>query len=65
MMPAVQTPIPNGITFHELFVSIRKMSKLNIVGCDIVEYNPMASSNMAYACSVAEVLRELLFIVNA
>jgi agmatinase len=64
LMPAVQTPIPNGITYQELFSAICKLSKLNFVGCDVVEYNPLASSNLAYASVVAEVLRELILMIS-
>ncbi|MEO0092145.1 MAG: agmatinase [candidate division WOR-3 bacterium] len=64
IMPAVQTPEPGGISYHELFASIVKMSSLNIVGCDIVEYNPLTDSNLAYASAVAEITRELILMMN-
>jgi agmatinase len=64
LMPAVQTPVPGGISYQELFASIVKMSKLNIIGCDIVEYNPLASPNPCYASIVAEIMRELILMMK-
>ncbi|MEO0082801.1 MAG: agmatinase [candidate division WOR-3 bacterium] len=64
LFPSVQTPIPNGITYQELFSAIYKMRELNIVGCDIVEFNPLISNNLTYASVVAEILRELVIMMN-
>lgn len=64
LMPAVQTPEPAGISYHELFNSIVKISGLNIVGCDIVEFNPLANNNLAYASATAEIARELILMMN-
>ncbi|MCX7785090.1 MAG: agmatinase [candidate division WOR-3 bacterium] len=64
IMPAVQTPEPGGISYHELFASIVKLSGLNVVGCDVVEYNPLADSNLAYASAVAEIARELIIMMD-
>jgi agmatinase len=64
LMPAVQTAVPNGINYQELFSSIVKMTGLNFVGCDIVEYNPLADKNLAYASVIAEIVRELIIMLN-
>lgn len=64
LLPAVQTPVPGGITYQELFASIVKMSELNIVGCDIVEYNPLASPGLGYGSMIAEIVRELILMIN-
>jgi agmatinase len=64
IMPAVQTAVPGGISFQELFQSIIKMSELNIVACDLVEYNPLASPNLGYASVIAEIMRELILMMN-
>jgi len=64
IMPAVQTAVPGGISFQELFQSIVKMSDLNIVACDLVEYNPLASPNLNYASVIAEIMRELILMMN-
>ncbi len=64
LMPAVQTPVPGGVSFQELFSSIKKMGVLNIIGCDVVEYNPLASPNLTYASVVAEIVRELILMMN-
>jgi agmatinase len=64
LMPAVQTPVPGGINYQELFASIINLSDLNFVGCDIVEYNPLASMSLSYASIVAEIVRELILMMN-
>ncbi|MBS4016229.1 MAG: agmatinase [Candidatus Latescibacteria bacterium] len=64
IFPAVQTPVPNGISYQELFASIVKLSELDMVGCDIVEYNPTTSANLTYASVVAEIIRELILMMN-
>lgn len=64
LMPAVQTPVPGGITYQELFSAIVKMSGLNFVGCDIVEYNPLAVPSLTYASIVAEIVRELILMIK-
>ena len=64
LMPAVQTPVPGGISYQELFASIVELSDLNFVGCDIVEYNPLASPSLSYASIVAEIVRELILMIN-
>ncbi|MEO0074951.1 MAG: agmatinase [candidate division WOR-3 bacterium] len=64
IFPAVQTPVPNGISYQELFNSIIKLSKSNIIGCDIVEYNPMISNSLTYASVIAEIIRELILMMS-
>lgn len=64
IMPAVQTAVPCGISYQELFSSIVKMGNLNLVGCDVVEYNPLVSPNLTYASVLAEVVRELILMLN-
>lgn len=63
IFPAVQTPVPNGISFQELLAAIVKLSELNIIGCDIVEYNPLTSTNLAYASVISEIIRELILML--
>lgn len=64
IFPAVQTPVPNGISFRELFDSIVKLSDFNIIGCDLVEYNPLMSGNLTYASVIAEIIRELVIMMH-
>lgn len=64
IMPAVQTAVPGGISYQELFQSIVKMSSLNIVACDLVEYNPLASPNLGYASIMSEIMRELIIMMS-
>jgi agmatinase len=64
IFPAVQTPVPNGISYQELFTSLVQLSDLNLIGCDIVEYNPITSTNLTYASIIAEIVRELILMMQ-
>ncbi|MEO0129126.1 MAG: agmatinase [candidate division WOR-3 bacterium] len=63
-VPAVATPEPNGITIKELIDSLLLLKNRKIIGADIVEYNPLASSPYASGSAVAVILRELILIMN-
>jgi agmatinase len=60
LFPAVSTPEPNGIFFFELLSTIKEMADLNLIGADIVEYNPLANASLSYGAAVALLLRELI-----
>ncbi|MEO0072206.1 MAG: agmatinase [candidate division WOR-3 bacterium] len=63
LFPAVQTPVPGGIDYKELFNAIYEFRKINIVGCDLVEYSPLVMPNLNYASVAAEITRELLLLL--
>jgi agmatinase len=63
IMPAVGTPEPGGISYKELIDSLLLLENKQIIGADIVEYNPLAASPWASGCTVAEVLRELILVI--
>jgi|UniRef100_A0A7V3VUR1 agmatinase len=62
-IPAVATPEPNGITIKELINSLLLLKGRNIIGADIVEYNPLATSPYSSGSAVAVILRELIFVM--
>lgn len=62
-MPATSTPEPGGISFVELVSILTKLTKCNIVGADLVEYNPLAAPSLAYAATAAVLIREMLFLL--
>ncbi|MGB9720096.1 MAG: agmatinase [bacterium] len=64
VLPAVATPEPNGITFKELLDCLLLLKDKEIIGADIVEYNPLAASPYASGSTVAEILRELILIMK-
>jgi agmatinase len=64
LFPAVQTPVPNGINFSELFNTIFEMRTINMVGSDLVEYSPLVAPNLTYASTMAEIVRELLLLLS-
>lgn len=59
LFPAVATPEPNGIFFTELLNVIKEIATLNLIGVDIVEFNPLVNSSLSYAVAVALLVREL------
>ncbi|MGD9380235.1 MAG: agmatinase [candidate division WOR-3 bacterium] len=63
VMPAVSTPEPGGIPYRELIDSLILLKDKDIVGADIVEYNPLAASPYASGSTAAEVLRELILVM--
>mgnify|MGYP001028480613 CR=1 FL=1 len=63
-MPAVATPEPNGITIKELIDSLLLLKNRKIIGADIVEYNPLATSPYASGSAAAVILRELILIMR-
>ncbi len=60
--PAVTNPEPGGINFNELIDTIIFLSnyKENIIGFDIVEYNPMISKGLAWAVTASIITREVI-----
>ncbi len=63
VMPAVATPEPGGCSFSELITALYEFRKCNIVGADLVEYNPLAASSFAYASTAAVLVREILLLL--
>ncbi len=65
LFPAVSTPEPNGVSFNELIAAIKELTNFFLVGADIVEYNPLANSSLAYSSSVAVMVRELILALSS
>jgi agmatinase len=63
VMPAVATPEPGGSSFHELISALCSLRGCKIVGADLVEYNPLAASSLAYATTAAVLVREMLLLL--
>ncbi len=64
-MPAVATPEPNGITFKEMVDCLLLLKGRNIIGADIVEYNPLATSPWSSGSLAAVILRELVLVMGS
>lgn len=58
--PGTGTPEAGGVSFIELLEAISKVTKLNIVGCDINELSPHYDQSGASTAVACKVLRELL-----
>ncbi len=64
VFPGTGTPEPGGISFAELLGGIQKVSKLNIVGCDMNELSPIYDQSGASTIVACKVLRELILSLN-
>lgn len=60
VFPGTGTLEPGGVSFMELLEAIRKVSQLNLVGCDINELSPVYDQSGASTAVACKVLRELL-----
>lgn len=60
VFPGTGTPEAGGVTFLQLLDAIKKVGKLNIVGCDINELSPLLDASGASTAVALKVLRELL-----
>ncbi|MEO0094602.1 MAG: agmatinase [candidate division WOR-3 bacterium] len=63
-LPAVATPEPNGISVKELIDCFLLLRNKEIIGADIVEFNPLATSPYASGSAVAVILRELILVMK-
>lgn len=57
------TPEPGGATFNELMEAIKQLTKLNVVGGDIVELAPHYDQSGVSTMVACKVLRELLLVL--
>ena len=64
VMPAVSTPEPGGIGYNELLRALMELRDCRIVGIDLVEYNPLASRDLASASLMASLLRETILLAG-
>lgn len=62
--PGTGTPEAGGVRFMELLSAIIEVSKLNIVGFDIVELSPMYDQSGRSTAIACKILRELLLAIN-
>jgi agmatinase len=65
VFPGTGTPEAGGVTFKELIDAILQLSKLNIVGCDIVELAPHYDTSGVSTAVACKVVRELAIIMNS
>lgn len=58
--PGVGNPEPGGLSTRELVRALHGLEGVDIVGFDIVEYNPRHDHSMITAFAAAKIIRELL-----
>ncbi|RLP27005.1 agmatinase [Mesorhizobium sp. YM1C-6-2] len=62
--PAVQTPEAGGFSAHETLTILRKLRDINLVGCDVVEVNPLYDGpGQITSLLAATVMAELLALL--
>lgn len=64
LLPAVSTPEPGGISYQELIKALLLFKEKQLIGADIVEYNPLTASPYASGSTVAEILREVILVAR-
>lgn len=64
VFPGTGTPEAGGVSFTELLESIIKVSKLDIVGCDVNELSPVYDQSGVSTAVACKILRELLIAVS-
>ncbi|MBN2373403.1 agmatinase [bacterium] len=62
IFPATGTPEPGGINFNQLINILYYMKDLNVIGIDVVEYNPLL--DLCGQCSIiaAKLIREMILV---
>lgn len=58
------TPEPGGILWNDMINILKSLSKLNIIGADIVELSPQYDPSGVSTAVACKVLRELLLIMS-
>lgn len=60
VFPGTGTPEAGGVSFLQLLDAVRRVCRLNIVGCDINELAPIYDASGASTATALKILRELL-----
>ncbi|MGB9627493.1 MAG: agmatinase [Thermodesulfobacteriota bacterium] len=60
LLPGVGTPEPGGITFHQFISMIKEISKLHVIGFDIVELTPDYDPSQISSITASVILREMI-----
>ncbi len=65
VFPGTGTPEPGGVTFLQLLEAAIKVSRLNIVGFDLVELSPVYDQSGVSTAVACKMLRELLLAIGS
>ncbi len=60
LLPGVGTPEPGGITFQQFIPMIKEISKLSLIGFDIVELTPDYDPTQVSSITTSVILREMI-----
>lgn len=63
VFPGTGTPEPGGVSFLDLLGAVLTASRLNLVGCDIVELSPAYDPGGCSTAAACKILRELLLAI--
>ena len=57
------TPEADGVSFRELLMAIKEVSKLNIIGIDMNELSPIYDQSGASTALACKLMREMLLLI--
>jgi agmatinase len=63
LVPGVTTPEPGGLTFKEVMEYFTVLSKLTLIGADVVELAPDYDATFVSSVTAAKITRELLLLL--
>ncbi|HPU29027.1 MAG TPA: agmatinase [Syntrophorhabdaceae bacterium] len=64
LVPGVTTPEPGGLFFPEIISYFKTLSKMHIIGADVVELSPDYDATFVSSICAAKVIREMIMILN-
>lgn len=64
VFPGTGTPEAGGVSFTDLLAALIKVTRLNIVGCDVNELSPVYDQSGVSTATACKVLRELLLALK-
>jgi len=64
LVPGVTTPEPGGLFFPEIIPYFEVLSKMHIIGADVVELSPDYDTTFVSSICAAKVIREMIMILT-
>lgn len=65
LVPGVTTPEPGGLFFSEITPYFKILSKMYIVGADVVELSPDYDTTFVSSICAAKVIREMIMVLSS
>ncbi|MCX7965242.1 MAG: agmatinase [Syntrophorhabdaceae bacterium] len=65
LVPGVTTPEPGGLFFSEIIPYLKVLSKLHIIGADVVELSPDYDTSFVSSICAAKMVREIIIVLSS